>query len=216
MWCLCSCVCYFVYVFSVVVFSKTPVSHRVTSYHITYSGQLSYFQFTKFQTEGLKSQNPCFMLTSKCPLKIQISKGLGPCFQIELLKTGRSLECVVDVTRRCPNPRCHESRLRKMRWRDDILHAYIGNQCMQDRAAIVQSWIAMLVARVCATRISSASNVNITCTYGRVPKVGWGMLLMRVRPHAIDVSYPLSHPVSRPVPYLPAGREKSTEWGRTP
>ena len=28
------------------------------------------------------------MFTSTCPLKVQISLGLGPCFQIELLKTG--------------------------------------------------------------------------------------------------------------------------------
>ena len=29
------------------------------------------------------------MFTSTCPLKVQISQGLGPFFQIELLKTGR-------------------------------------------------------------------------------------------------------------------------------
>ena len=30
------------------------------------------------------------MFTSKCPLKVQISQVLGPFFQIELLKTGRT------------------------------------------------------------------------------------------------------------------------------
>ena len=32
------------------------------------------------------------MLSSKCPVIFQISQGLGPCFQIVLLKTGRSRE----------------------------------------------------------------------------------------------------------------------------
>ena len=32
---------------------------------------------------------PLLMFTSPCPLKVQISQGLGPFFQIELLKTVR-------------------------------------------------------------------------------------------------------------------------------
>ena len=31
------------------------------------------------------------MFTSTCPFKVQISRGLGPFFQIELLKTGPSM-----------------------------------------------------------------------------------------------------------------------------
>ena len=36
-----------------------------------------------------ESQSRCLSFTSECPLKVQISRGLGPFFQIELLKTGR-------------------------------------------------------------------------------------------------------------------------------
>ena len=37
------------------------------------------------------------MFTSKCHFKAQISQGLGPSLQIELLKTGRSTPCHVHV-----------------------------------------------------------------------------------------------------------------------
>ena len=40
--------------------------------------------------EGRKTQNRLLIVTSACPLKAQISQGLGPLFQIELLRTGRS------------------------------------------------------------------------------------------------------------------------------
>ena len=51
---------------------------------------LSQFQFSKLRIEGLKSQNHCFVFTLRCPLTVQICLGLGPFFQIELFKTGRS------------------------------------------------------------------------------------------------------------------------------
>ena len=38
--------------------------------------------------EGLRSQKLCLFFTSKCALRAQISKGLVPFIQIELLKTG--------------------------------------------------------------------------------------------------------------------------------
>ena len=40
-------------------------------------GQFSQFQFAKSQFEDLESQTPLFTFTSKCPLKAQISQGLG-------------------------------------------------------------------------------------------------------------------------------------------
>ena len=42
------------------------------------------------------------MLTSKHPLKIEISPGLGPFSQIELLKTGRMTSLKITVTRPIP------------------------------------------------------------------------------------------------------------------
>ena len=51
-------------------------------------GQFSRSQLANFQIKGLKPQNHCwFMFTSKRPLKVQISQGLGPFFEIELLMT---------------------------------------------------------------------------------------------------------------------------------
>ena len=43
---------------------------------------------------------PMIIFTSTCPLKVQISQGLGPFFQIELLRTGRSNHPKL-VTKRC-------------------------------------------------------------------------------------------------------------------
>ena len=37
----------------------------------------------------VSNPKPLLMFTSKCLFKVQISQGLGPFFQIELLKTGR-------------------------------------------------------------------------------------------------------------------------------
>ena len=42
-------------------------------------GRSSQFKFAKVQIEGLESQNHrLIMFISKCPLKVQISQGLGP------------------------------------------------------------------------------------------------------------------------------------------
>ena len=44
----------------------------------------------KISNQVSQIPEPLHILTSKCPLKVQISKGLGPFLQIELLKTGSS------------------------------------------------------------------------------------------------------------------------------
>ena len=45
--------------------------------------------FTKCQVEVSQIPEPLLMFASTCPLRVQISQGLGPFFQIELLKAGR-------------------------------------------------------------------------------------------------------------------------------
>ena len=66
---------------------------------LTKYGQLSYFQFAKIQIEGLKSQSRCLCSFQDALWKVQSSKGLGPLFQIELLKTGRITSPKAQVTR---------------------------------------------------------------------------------------------------------------------
>ena len=69
----------------------------------------------KLQIEGLKSQNHC---SSKCPLKVRISQGLGPSLQIELelLKTGRV--CFLLNKKWLTGGRCFDSSVAKDRLSD--------------------------------------------------------------------------------------------------
>ena len=55
---------------------------------------------------GSQISEPLFVFTSKCPLKVQISRGLGPFSQIELFKTGCTKRRAGDgiVAARCGGP----------------------------------------------------------------------------------------------------------------
>ena len=46
---------------------------------------------------GSQIPEPLLLFNSNCHWKVQISQGLGPCFQLELLKTGRPAEISVSV-----------------------------------------------------------------------------------------------------------------------
>ena len=52
---------------------------------------------------GSRILEPLLVFAVQCPLRVQISQGLGPFFQIELLKTGH--------TAAFPNPRVPAARL---------------------------------------------------------------------------------------------------------
>ena len=45
----------------------------------------------RHSNRGSQIPEPLLMFTSGCPSKLQVSQGLGPFFQIELLKTGRTI-----------------------------------------------------------------------------------------------------------------------------
>ena len=52
----------------------------------------------QISNRGSQIPEPLLMFTSKCPLKVQTSQGLGPFSQIELLKTDRTLSLSLSLS----------------------------------------------------------------------------------------------------------------------
>ena len=119
----------------------------------------------KKQIEGLKSRNTFIIFTPRCPLKVQISQGLGHFFQIGLLKTGRKRTCL---------PRLRPSSLPKGAWRR-------CRRSWRRSATLAISHMGKTIRRVCQLCYPTALKYDQII---RQIRISWILALARPRMQA--------------------------------